>query len=177
MLAENRGDSLSPEKMQGNPPALDLSKIGNCGDIFAAFDPEGSNLDKLASPLSNPKVSVSQGLSKGTAPAMTSNPNIEVPLSVKAESILSSTPRSFRGRFLAKKFSSQKDLCFTPRDTTAVSDKNSEKDTASFLSSKTSASPSGTVIDTADPRLVSDDVQQLQMMLQVMDLQPYFYHF
>jgi hypothetical protein len=180
MSSANRSESLSPEKMQGNPPALDLSKFGSCGDLFAASDPEGSILDKTASPLSNPNFAVCHGSPKILPCIATANPKVvaldgspatKVSTPVKTESILPATPRSSRARFVTRRSLIQREFLSSPRqaETDDKQDNISERAKAAFTpDSKISALgyPAAS-IDTSDPQLSTQDVQRLQQMLQV----------
>jgi hypothetical protein len=92
MSKDERSDSRSPEKMQGNPPSLDPSKFGSSSDI-SSFPDTDANLEKAGSPLANPKVATNEGS------ALTRR---------KSGHILPTTPRSFRGqRFLTKRVSNK----------------------------------------------------------------------
>jgi hypothetical protein len=112
MSKDKRSDSRSPEKMQGNPPALDPSKFGN-SDLASLPDAD-SSLDKANSPLANPKVKNIEG----SMSALTRR---------KSGNILAVTPRSFRGeRFIARRISSPKtdgEFYLPPEDSNAINQK------------------------------------------------------
>jgi hypothetical protein len=94
MTIEGRSDSRSPEKMQGNPPSLDPSKFGSSCSDLSCFSDANANLEKVVSPLANPKVATSEGSLSARSRRMSGN-------------ILPATPRiSFRGqRFLTRRVS------------------------------------------------------------------------
>ena len=96
MPKPDRSHSQSPEKMQGNPPALEMNKFGVCSDLE---DLESSNFEKSSSPLSNPKASASDCIT-------TSIP-------IQKSDVLATPPKTPRPRFWPRK-GSQKELVVTP---------------------------------------------------------------
>ncbi len=69
---DSNDSSISPEKMHGNPPSLDL---GKCGTSHEIIDSDACSAEKMKSPLSNPQREDSSALcSSITTPSRRHSP-------------------------------------------------------------------------------------------------------